>query len=254
MYTKPLVIACRGDRENAPENTLPAFERAISKGVEGIEFDVHYTQDEELIVHHAFNLGLTDNGKGIVSEHTLAELKALDSGEWFGRQFAGESKPTLGEVLGCCKGKVRLEIDMKDSGLDFLRKVIREVERFDLVDEVELTTAHYPLLVHAKKLKPLLRTGTFFYAPEDWKPVRLAQKHTFDWAELLEIDVAHLNIALITPQFVDRLHKRGISVHGSNLDSEEQIQQGLEAGIDGFSTIKLETAIRLRNRHVNLLS
>lgn len=254
MYTKPLVIACRGDRANAPENTLPAFERAIFKGVDGIEFDVHYTKDEKLIVHHAFNLGLTDNGKGIVSEHTLAELKALDSGGWFGKQFTGESKPALGEVLDYCRGKVRMEIDMKDSGLDFLQKVIREVERYDLVEEVELTTAHYPLLVHAKKLKPLLRTGTFFYAPEDWKPVRLAQKHVLDWVELLGIDVAHLNIALITPDFVDRLHKRGISVHGSNLDSEEQIQRCLEAGIDAFSTIKLESAIQLRDKHVGLLS
>jgi glycerophosphoryl diester phosphodiesterase len=254
MYTKPFVIACRGDRENAPENTIPAFESAISKGVDGVELDVHFTKDRELIVHHLFNLGATDNGKGIVCEHTLAELKALDSGGWFGEQFSGESKPTLGEALECCKGKIRLEIDMKDSGLDFLQKVIQEVERFDLVDEVELTTAHYPLLAHAKKINPFLRTGTFFYKPEDWMPVRLAQKHISDWAELLRIDVAHLNIALITPNFVEKLHESGFMVSGSNLDTEEQIQHGLKAGINAFSTFKLETAVRLRNGYVNSIA
>jgi glycerophosphoryl diester phosphodiesterase len=246
-----MIIACRGDRENAPENTIPAFESAISRGAEGVELDVHFTKDKELIVHHYYNLGATDNGKGIVGEHTLAELKALDSGGWFGEKFSGVSKPTLAEALECCTGKIRLEIDMKDSGLDFLNRVIREVERFDLVNEVELTTAHYPLLVHAKKINPLLRTGTFFYAPEEWKPVRLAQKHILDWAALLGIDVAHLNIALITPGYVDKLHQRGISVHGSNFDSEDQILRGLKSGIDGFSTSRLETAIRLRNRRVD---
>ena len=252
MHAKPSIIACRGDRANAPENTIPAFKSAISKGVDGIEFDVHYTKDEELVVHHLFNLGYTDDGSGIVGEHTLAELKALDSGGWFGKQFSGESKPTLGEVLEYCKGKTRLEIDMKDSGLEFLQKIIREVERCDLVNNVELTTAHYPLLVHAKKINFQLRTGTFFYKPEDWKPVRIAQKHVLDWAELLGIDVVHLNLVLITREFVDKLHQSGLVVHGSNLDTEEQIRQGLESGIDGFSTCKLETAIRLRNKYLNL--
>ncbi len=143
---------------------------------------------------------------------------------------------------------------MKDSGLDFLQKVIREVERFDLVSEVELTTAHYPLLVHAKKINPLLRTGTFFYQPEDWMPVRLAQKHILDWAELLGIDVVHLNIVLITPNFVDKLRQRGISVYGSNLDVEEQIRKGLDLGIDSFSTVRLETAIGLRNEYMNSIA
>ncbi|MGE5224202.1 MAG: glycerophosphodiester phosphodiesterase [Omnitrophica WOR_2 bacterium] len=248
-----MIIACRGDRENAPENTIPAFESAISRGADGVELDVHFTKDKELIVHHFYNLGATDNGSGIVGEHTLAELKALDSGGWFGEQFSGLSKPTLAEAMECCKGKIQLEIDMKDSGLDFLEKVIREVERFDLVYEVELTTAHYPLLVYAKKINPRLRTGTFFYAPEEWKPVRLAQKHILDWAALLGINDVHLNIMLINPEFVERLHQSGFAVHGSNLDAEEQIRQGLESGIDGFSTSKLETAIRLRNMHVNLI-
>jgi glycerophosphoryl diester phosphodiesterase len=41
MSEKPLVIARTGDVENAPENTLPAFESAISKEADGVEFDVH---------------------------------------------------------------------------------------------------------------------------------------------------------------------------------------------------------------------
>ena len=249
MNKRTLVIACRGDREDAPENTIPAFENAISKGADGIELDVHCTVDGELVIHHFFNLGHTDNGKGIVCEHTLAELKSLDSGGWFEKQFYGETKPTLSEVLEYCKGKIRFEIDMKDSSLEFLQRVIREVEKFDLVNDVELTTAHYPLLVHAKKINLQIQTGTFFYEPPEWMPVRIAQKQIIDWAELFGINVVHLNIVLITPEFVDKLHQSGFIVYGSNLDNEEQIQKGLELGVDSFSTGRLETAIRLRNEY-----
>lgn len=80
MNEGALIVACRGDREFFPENTIPAFESAISKGADGIEFDVHYTSVKELIVHHFFNLGHTDNGKGIVCDQTLAKLKSLDAG------------------------------------------------------------------------------------------------------------------------------------------------------------------------------
>ena len=182
MNERSLVVACRGDREYFPENTIPAFESAISKGADGIELDVHYTTDKELIVHHFFNLGHTDNGKGVVCEQTLAELKSLDSGSWLGKQHYGVKKPTLSEVLEHCKGRIRFEIDMKDSSLEFLQRVIQEVDKFDLVNDVELTTAHYPLLVQARKINPQIQTGTFFYEPPEWMPVRIAQKHIIERA------------------------------------------------------------------------
>ena len=56
MHEKPLVVARRGDVENAPENTLPAFESAISRGADGVEFDVHLSLDGELVVHHFYSL------------------------------------------------------------------------------------------------------------------------------------------------------------------------------------------------------
>lgn len=246
-----LVIARTGDVETAPENTLPAFERAILQGADGVELDVHLSADGELVVHHFYNLGATDNGQGLIGEHTLAELKALDSGGWFGEQFAGEPMPTLGEVFELCKGRTRLEVDLKDSSARFLHKVVAEIERFDLAADVELTTAHYPLLAQVKKLNPELRTGTFFYEPPDWMPVRLAQRHTLDWAELLGIDVVHLNVALITAEFVDKLHRSGFVAYGSNLDSAEQIRRGLALGVDSFSTGRLGMALQLRDEFVN---
>ncbi len=250
MDEKPLVIARRGDLERAPENTLPAFESAIARGADGVELDVHLSRDGQLVVHHFYNLGATDDGQGLVGEHTLAELKALDSGSWYAEQFAGEPKPTLSEVFELCAGRASLEVDLKDSSPVFLHLVIEEVERFDLGGEVELTTAHYPLLTLVKELNGELRTGTFFCEPPEWMPVRLAQNHLLDWAELLGIAVAHLDIALITPDFVDELHDRGFVVHGSNLDSVEQIQRGLNLGIDSLSTGQLGLALRLRDEFV----
>lgn len=254
MVGKPLVIARTGDVENAPENTLPAFESAIAKGADGVELDVHLTADDQLVVHHFYSLGTTDDGEGLVCEHTLAELKALDSGGWFDERFAGQPKPTLSEVLELCRGRTRLEVHLHDPSVAFLRQVVEAIDSFDLVDDVELTTAHYPLLAQVKKLKLGLRTGTFFHEPPDWKPLRLAQRHIIDWADLLRLDLVHLDLALITTDFVDELHRRGFTVHGANLDATEKIERGLRLGIDQFSTGCLGTALKMRDAFVRSLS
>ena len=247
MDMRPLVIARTGDVENAPENTLPAFESAIARGADGVELDVHPTLDGKLVVHHFYNLGTTDDGEGLVCEHTLVDLKALDSGGWFDERFAGEPKPTLAEVFELCKGKLRLEVHLHGSSLDFLRQVVAEVERFGLVEEVELTTVHYPLLPHVKRLNPALRCGTFYHEPPGWKPVRLAQRHILDWASLLRTTHVHLDVSLLTTDFVNRLHRGGFIVHGSNLDTNEKIERGLSAGVDQFSTGRLSLALELRD-------
>ena len=176
-------------------------------------------------------------------------MKQLDAGSWFNPKFAGEKLPTLAEVFDLCKGMCRLEVDMKGSGLKFLQRVIQEIERFDLVDEVELTTDHHALLAHAKRINPRLRTGTFFYQPPDWMPLRLAQQHAFDRAKLFDIQVVHLNVALITPEFVDKLHGEGLVAYGSNLETADEMRVCLARGIDSFSTGDIETAIRARDEN-----
>lgn len=248
--SKPLIVAHRGDTQNAPENTLPAFANAIKKGADGMELDVHLTQDSQLVVHHYFGLGTTTSGSGLLFEKTLAEIKQADAGSWFSSAFSGVQVPTLAEVFDLGKGKVRFEIDLKGSSLRFLQAVIREIERFGIEADVELTTAHYALLHHAKQINPGLQTGTFFNPPPDWMALRLAQRHVIDWATLFDIQVAHVNRMLITEEFVQELHRHNLLVHGSNLSTREEIEQGLSMGIDRFSTDHIELALQLRNEFV----
>ena len=49
---RPLVLAHRGARQVAPENTVDAFSRALAMGADGVELDVHRTLDDGLVVHH----------------------------------------------------------------------------------------------------------------------------------------------------------------------------------------------------------
>ncbi len=76
----PLVFAHRGSSQAHPEHTLAAYLRAIEEGADGLECDVRLTRDGHLVCLHDRRLERTSNGRGLVSEHTLAELDRLDFG------------------------------------------------------------------------------------------------------------------------------------------------------------------------------
>lgn len=137
---KPLVVAHRGDLEHFPENTLSAFESAIDLGADAIELDVFLTKDGELVVVHDHILERTTNGTGYVGDLTLSELRRLDAGSWFGERFRGERIPTLGEVLELGNGRVRFELELRTPARAFLARLLAELARYGVEEEVELTS------------------------------------------------------------------------------------------------------------------
>lgn len=105
-----MIVAHRGDWRNAPENTIQAFQSCIDKGIDGIEIDVQKTKDGEIIICHDDDVSRTTNGKGKISEMTLAEIKQLNCCS--GIHVVTRHKiPTYREVLRAMKGKVLIQVD-----------------------------------------------------------------------------------------------------------------------------------------------
>lgn len=108
-----LNVAHRGASAYAPENTLEAFELAITQGAEVIELDVHLTRDNEVVVIHDARVDRTTSGRGEVRAITLDELRSLDAGVWFGERWRGVHVPTLREVVERCANHALIDIELK---------------------------------------------------------------------------------------------------------------------------------------------
>lgn len=121
-----------------------------------------------------------------------------------------------------------------------------KIARFGVADDVELTSAHVPLLFHVKRINPKLRTGIFFHPLPDWMEPALGQEHVIGWMMLTNAQVAHLPSSLIEKRFIQRLRKRNFLVYGSNLNTEREIREAIMLGIDEFSTDQLELALDIR--------
>jgi glycerophosphoryl diester phosphodiesterase len=95
----PQVIGHRGAKAYAPENTLAAFNQALSLGCRFIEMDVMCSHDGEPFVIHDNSLNRTTNGKGDVGLVSSEYIQPLDAGSWFSRRFLGEKIPHFREAL-----------------------------------------------------------------------------------------------------------------------------------------------------------
>ena len=243
----PLIVAHRGATQLAPENSLAAFFIAIEKGADAIEFDIHLSKDNQIVVHHDYYLGRTENGAGFIGDYSLAALQIFNIGAKFSDSFSNEQMPTFRDVLDIGKGRVRFEIELRCPTLSFLNSVIGEINRADMINDVEITSPHTPLLIHVKNINPKIRTGVFFSSFPSWMTTKLGQQHIVDWMVLLNAQVVHLPFALLNKDFIDVLHHKDFIVHGSDLNSENEIGKAIHLGINQFSTDVLETAIEVRD-------
>ena len=99
---KKLVGGHRGSPKKAHENTLESFSAAVSDGADFIEFDVRYSKDRKLIIHHDPAL------KGyVLKEMNYDEIVKLS-------ESYGYRVPLLEDVIELCKGKIKLDIEIKE--------------------------------------------------------------------------------------------------------------------------------------------
>ncbi len=162
MSQKILLAGHRGNCTHGPENTMAAFEQALSYGVDMIETDIHMSKDGTLFLIHDPTLDRTTNGTGFTHETTWTQLKSLDAGSWYSPEYAGATLPLLDEFLTFMQKYPNLWVnwELKDypenTGLAFARacaqRLIAKLEEYNVMDRSILNSFSAPVLEYADQL------------------------------------------------------------------------------------------------------
>lgn len=155
------VVAHRGSRTRAPENTMASFRAALEDGAKIFELDVSETSDLRSVVHHDDTLDRTTNGTGKVSDHTFEEVRSLDAGSWFDPQFAGEKVPSLEEVLGWAKDKIHVDVEIKKHTAtpEYADRLLDIINEQGMAEQVTVTSFNADFIENLERQKPELNTG-----------------------------------------------------------------------------------------------
>lgn len=129
-----VVVVChRGDWRNHPENSALAIESIIKTGADMMELDLKMTKDSVLVLSHDKTLDRCTNGKGLVSDYTYEEIKALKLKRAHGVAIDTARMLTLEQALMICKDRICVNIDQ---GYQFYDQILEISERLGVTNQL----------------------------------------------------------------------------------------------------------------------
>ena len=219
------ITAHRGSSKDAPENTLSAIDAAARNGADYAEIDVQQTRDGRLVLLHDKSFKRTTGVDKNVWEVTLDEVKGMDAGILFGKEFEGEKVPTLEEVIDHSKGRIRLNIEIKTNGHEsnIAKQVANTIAEKGIEKSCVVTSLDYSVLEEVEKLRPQIETGYIMF-------IALGE------LDRLEVDFYSVEESNIDSAFVARAHLVGRKVHAWTINTQESMENVLSAGVDNIIT------------------
>lgn len=250
------LVAHRGGAALAPENTLAAFENAVSLGVAAVEMDVHLTQDGEVVVFHDNILDNKTDGQGNIADTTWAALQTLNAAAKFPNGWPEPvAIPSLAQVIRALKGKVRMQIEIKlrehegrySRYPQIEAKVVDILRKEDVLNEVLLISYDWGCLITSKTLEPRIRIGTIV-APESLARLPIHNQMTpfalVKTIESLEADYMNVESNLVTKYLVDAAHANGLKVAAWTVNEPALMQRLAALGIDSITSDRPDLLVK----------
>ncbi len=235
---KPVIaVGHRGTLKFAPENTLAAHDKAIEMGARAIEMDVRMTADGEFILMHDPWVNRTTNGSGLVSQMTLAEIRSLDAGSWFSKEFAGESVPTLREALRNIKGRAAVDIDFKSGPDDSASRIAKILDEEGFNDGSLVTV--FVRAWHYNRMKPL--PARYVLRPHYQNPLETARAAREDRVEIMGL--RRRGFSFVAARSIS---DNGLALFANVMgraDNEEGFSDSLRAGARFIQTDRLDLLV-----------
>lgn len=239
-YDGFLAFAHRGGAEEAPENTMAAFEAAVRLGYRYLETDAYTTSDGTLLSFHDEVLDRVTNMQGAVAETPWSTVRQAKVGGL-------EPVPLMAEVLDAFPD-VRVNIDPKvDSAVEPLIKLLKDMDVLDRVCIGSFSSARIQAFRDAFGEKVCTSMGPMetarfrghaFHLPLT-KPV----------ANCAQLPVKHYGLTLVDKRMVSAGKRLGIQIHVWTIDEEAEMERLIDLGVDGLMTDKpslLRTVLKRR--------
>jgi glycerophosphoryl diester phosphodiesterase len=227
--TRPLVIAHRGSSGERPENTLPAFERAIEQQADMIETDLHLSRDGVIVIHHDADLERLGVA-GEIRDHLASELREMNAAP--GASVA-ERLPSLLDILDGFGARMQFNLELKvgrdDSPYEGIEELVLEaVEQRGLMSRMLFSSFYDPILERLRAKSSVARIALLI-SPR-------AKVAIIERAERLSAEAINPDIRLVSKEFVGEAHAAGLCVYPYTANEVGEMSRLLDCGVDGLIT------------------
>jgi glycerophosphoryl diester phosphodiesterase len=244
----PLVIAHQGGDGIWPGDTMYAFEKAVEIGADVLEMDAHITKDNQIVLMHDEKVDRTTNGKGLIEDLTVAELKQLDAAyQWsndgdktFPFRGQGIQVATLEELFQKFpQMRYVIEIKLTENPID--KPLCDLIRKHNLQNKVVIASFHDEAMQNFRTTCPEVATSAsrgevtkFVLLGKVFLSGLVAPQYQsiqppYDPSE-------SMNIPIMTRRFIREAHAKNVAVEPWTVDDPALMKQYIEWGVDGIMT------------------
>lgn len=233
---KIVAVGHRGTKKFAPENTLPAHEKAYTLGARAIEFDIRCTSDGHFVLMHNPWVNTTTNGSGFVHKMSLSQIEKLDAGAHKGPKFKGTKVPTLREALRNVKGRFAVDLDFKGgpkNSADILDKLLDEEGPFEHLITIFVRIHHFDML----------KSLSYKYK---LRPHFLTRKRTEKWAQTYPLKVMGLRRSAYSVENAKAITDNGLLLFSNVMGKKDNLvgyQDAINVGSRFIQTDHLDVLV-----------
>ncbi|MDU1411718.1 MAG: glycerophosphodiester phosphodiesterase family protein [Clostridium sp.] len=223
------ITAHRGSSLTAPENSISAIKNAISEGADYVEIDVMTTKDDEVVVFHDSTLKRMAGINNSIKDMNLSEVREIDIGSQFSEEFAGEKIPTFKEVLRASKDKIKINIELKVKKKDdpLPEKVVELLKKYEMEDQVIISSQDYESLQKIKEVDPLINVGF------------ILTLGIGDFTKM-NVDFVSVEYQMLKKDLVYSMHALGKEVHVWTINDKKRAENAMKLGADNIITDSVE--------------
>lgn len=221
-----------------------AFEKADEVGVDGIELDIQFTKDHEIVIIHDSTVNRTTNGKGYVKDLTLNEVRELNAAQ--GYAGTTEKIPTLKEYLSWVRDKdLVTNIELKTNIFEYPgieQKALDLVKTHNLEEKIIFSSFNHYSIQRVKALAPEIKCGLL----------------CSDWIVDFGKYVAALNVECVHPAFymlqnnnvLQDFFDHDLEINTWTVNDEDHMKQLIDDGVTSIITNfpeKLKTVLAAKS-------
>ena len=219
------ITAHRGSSLRAPENSLTAIEYAIQEKADYAEIDVMTTKDNKVVLFHDTTLRRIAGSNRKIKDMTLEEVKKIDNGSYFSKEFSNEKIPTLEEVFEKFKGKIKFNIELKPTGKDdkLIYEVSKLINKYEMSNQVVVSSLDKNAIITFKNNNIEIESGYII-------------SFAFGNLSAINVDFMSIEYDLLSASLVDYLHMYSKKVHVWTLNDKKRITRAINLGVDNIIT------------------
>jgi glycerophosphoryl diester phosphodiesterase len=229
------VTAHRGNSSEYPENTIAAFQSALSLGVDWIELDIHKTGDNQIVVIHDAETGRVGDTNLQVCRVPFKELKSVDVAHQF-RTYnnlpladcPSASVPLLADVIRLVMEQSETRISIQPKA-DCVKEAVMIVKDLEAVKWIGFNDGNLRKMKQVKKHAESI--PVFWDRPANTdidKDLRIAQREAFE-----AIVINHNGM---TKAKVEKIHQAGLQVGAWTVNDASRMESLLAVGVDRIYT------------------